>query len=213
MKDYLTYTENNLLYLVDTGSPFSIRYGGSALGSTLTHMIPDILNQLTAQLDHPVDGLIGTDQLRTSRWHFDPTTEALVRIGDAFDLNNYVPVELGTHIGLPTINVTLNDEDYCLVIDTCSTLNYLKRSLLSGESTSVITDYHPMLGHFTTHGYPYTITAMTVTQETLVYELPSSFEMTLGNKVQGILSYRFIAQFEWILDLSRNVLWMKQPVR
>lgn len=209
MKDYLTYIENGYLYLVDTGSPFSIRYGGSALGSTLTHLIPDILNQLTTQLDHPVDGLIGTDQLRTTRWHFDPKTECLVRIGDAFDMTDYVPVNLGSHIGLPTINVTLNGEDYCLVIDTCSTLNYLKRNLLHGESASVITDYHPMLGHFTTHGYPYTIDAMTVTQDTLVYELPSSFELTLGSKVHGILSYRFLAQFEWVMDLARSNLWLK----
>jgi len=209
MSDYLVYIENGKNYLVDTGSPFSINYGSSQMGNTIERLYPGMLKELTENLKIEVTGLVGTDQLTMAKWHYHPETMKLTRLNDEFDLSDYTPFTLGTHLGLPVIQVSANNQNYKLIIDTCSTLNYLKGSLLTGEIVSTIEDYHPMLGKFTTYGHTYSLVAFEKRAEVLFYDIPQLMEMTLGSQIQGILGCTFMSQFEWVLDLDNKIWWMK----
>lgn len=210
MIDYLVYTENEMTYLVDSGSPFSVNYGSSTLGSTIEKIYPGLLLDLSENLKRKIDGIIGTDQLSQYRWHFDPMTSKLTRITDEFDLGSYQAYKLEKHLGLPVINALVDLHDYRLIIDTCSTLNYLKPSLLSGTSVSTIEDYHPMLGKFETHGYKKSIYSFDRKVDVLMYDLPGAMEMTLGSDVHGILGCRFMSHYEWVMDLRQSTWWLNR---
>lgn len=209
MTDFLLYYENELAYLVDTGSPFSVNYGSSRLGSTIEKIYPSLLHDLSDKLKLTVTGIIGTDQLKQSRWHFDPVSSKLTRLSDDFDLSGYRAYSIEKHLGLPVTEVQLDDHVYRLIIDTCSTLNYLKERLLRGPIESTKEDYHPLLGSFTTHGRRYRLSAFDRKAKVLMYELPAAMEMTLGDEVQGILGCEFMTQHEWVMGLNKNQWWMK----
>jgi hypothetical protein len=209
MSEYLLYIENGKNYLVDTGSPFSIHYGSSQMGNTIGKLYPGMLEELTENLKIEVTGLIGTDQLMMARWHFNPENSKLSRLSDEFDLSGYKAYLLGQHLTLPVIEVKANGESHKLIIDTCSTLNYLKGNLLSGEMVSTVEDYHPMLGNFTTHGHTYSLEAFEKKSEVLFYDIPQMMEMTLGSQIQGILGCGFMSSFEWVIDLDKHTWWMK----
>jgi hypothetical protein len=209
MTDFLLYHENELAYLVDTGSPFSVNYGSSRLGNTIEKIYPGLLHDLSDKLKLSVTGIIGTDQLKQSRWHFDPTSSKLTRLSDDFDLSTYRAFPIEKYLGLPVVEVQLDDHIYRLIIDTCSTLNYLKESLLRGPIESTKEDYHPMLGSFTTHGRRYRLSAFNQKSRVLMYDLPTAMEMALGDEIQGILGCDFMTQHEWVMDLNKNTWWIR----
>lgn len=205
----LVYTENTYNYLVDTGSPFSVNYGSSQFGNTVNKLMPSMISDLSEELRMPVQGIVGTDQIRQYRWHYQPDNQMLVRIEDGFDLSGFKPHAIRFYLGLPVIDGWISGQARSMIIDTCSSLCYLKKSLLSGDWCDEIEEYHPNIGKFTTRGVHADLRFMDQEKTGKIYELPGMFELVLSDRIDGLIGFSFLKDIEWIMDLKQAIWWIK----
>jgi len=205
----LVYKENTYNYLVDTGSPFSVNYGSSMIGNTVNKLLPSMISDLSQELRIPVQGIVGTDQIRQYRWYYSPSDQNLSRIDDHFDLTNFQPHAIRYYLGLPVVDGQISGQARSMIIDTCSSLCYLKKSLLEGEWCDEIEEYHPNIGKFTTKGIKGDLKFLGKEKAGMIYELPAVFELVLNDRIDGLIGFSFLKDYEWVIDLKQDIWWIK----
>lgn len=205
----ITYTiENNAHYLVDTGSPFSINVGHSTASTLINTLVPNLLQDVSTELDLEITGLIGTDLLTQDRWHIDPTG-FMSRMSDEDHLYDYREYPITTFMSLPVVNVRIGERVFTMILDTCSSLTYLRKELLTGEPAEPKTDLHPLIGRYTVASFKNNVSAFNLTKSLDVSEVPRDVTVGLPKSIDGLLGFDFLCDDEWILDLGHHTLWAK----
>ena len=209
----ITYTiEGNKHYLVDTGSPFSINYGNTMTSGFINGLLPNLLEDVSQEVGLPIYGLIGTDLLSQGLWHIYP--DGLSGRTNRSEIDgDYHHHSITTYMTLPVVQVNINGEQRTMILDTCSSLTYLRRELLSGVPADLKQDFHPMIGRYTCRSFRNMVSGFGVTKQLDVCETPKAVLSALSSEIDGILGVDFLSDHDWILDLGGRTLWLQLTSR
>jgi hypothetical protein len=208
----ITYMiEEGKHYLVDTGSPFSINYGHSTTSELITGLLPNLLNDVSEEVGMEIHGLVGTDVLSQTPWHIYSDGYSDRSSGNPI-IDDYKHYTITTYMTLPVVQIHINGEPRTMILDTCSSLTYLRPALLNGEPADVKQDFHPMIGRYTCRSFRSSVTGYGVKKHLDVCEIPPAVLSALTKEIDGILGVDFLSDYEWILNLRDRTLWSRKPI-
>lgn len=204
------YQENGKTYIFDTGSPFSINYEVSELNQAFNKLYPNFENDITQLFGKKMEGLIGMDYIKNNVWSFEKNTLTLNKKDSS--KNNWKSFNIDYYRGLPVVKVEIFDQIYNFWIDTGSSVNYIKDSLLPDIRDKEIKDFSPLLGWFESTGVTTKIKAFNFEIEKNIFAAPNEVVLLMGYKIDGILGYSFMSMFNWSLVNNCEVLLTDQLI-
>lgn len=150
----LMFLEHDGLWLIDTGSPFSVssRTGAIRLDDIECPLQPRLpgfaIEDLTPVIGFEAAGLLGGDILNRFDWIFDLQNRTVtVSAGELALHGERIPIE--TFFSVPAISATVRGEAIRALLDTGAELSYFPPSLLEGCAIGEqFRDFNPYLGWF-----------------------------------------------------------------
>jgi hypothetical protein len=204
---------NNFNYIVDTGSPLSFGRGnlvsinGRNFPINTTAPGGITANSISELSGLEVDGLIGMDILI----HFDVQfTRNQITFSDTPIFHADTAVKLPiieTMMGIPIINLNIEQEDRRIFFDSGAKLSYLSEDLLVGTPIGEMEDFYPSIGTYKTNVYKIDV-EIGGKVETLTFGLlPSSLRMLLDmSQTKGIIGTELLNKYSIILSNLRKIL-------
>lgn len=180
-------------FMLDTGAPTSFGIGSSIRLCEESFAIPgnflgvdaDVLSTL---LGVPTDGIIGADILGRFDCLMDSESEKVTFARDELSCEGTC-IELDDVLGVPVIQVVLDDQPRRMFFDTGAQLSYFQgASLRSFPSAGSFSDFFTGYGQFDTDTYLVEISVGTLRQVMRFGQLPGILGMTLTLAgVEGII--------------------------
>lgn len=199
--------------VLDTGSPVSI--GGIPKFLFMGEMYPllkDFLGvdvqTVSQQIGKSVDALLGMDVLKN--YHILINLEqdqAIFSLGRIDEIQGQV-IQMETIMGVPVIDVPVNNLSTKMFLDTGSPLNYLTSELAQGlQEVDTARDTYPGFGEFSTPIYELPITIAGKTMPFRFGVLPELLEKALLlSGVQGILGSELFHHFKVQMSFPTGVV-------
>lgn len=182
------------LWLIDTGSPGSFgRVSSLSFAGEQFNTGTDLLGLNTESLSNFTEvecfGLIGADILNQFDHIWDISEGELTVSSDQLSLDGQT-IPLDMLVGIPIINVRVNDSEYQMFFDTGAQLSYFQdESLKRFPMRGIITDFHHTIGQFQTEIHLVPVSLGSVEFTLRCGKLPESLEMTLMlASTKGIIS-------------------------
>lgn len=150
----LMFLEHDGLWLLDTGSPYSIssRTGTIRLDGIEYPLQPRLpgfaIEDLASVIGFEAAGLLGGDILNRFDWIFDLPGQSVTVSARELDLHGErIPIE--TFFSVPAISATVREEPIRALLDTGAELSYFSPRLLEGYAIGEqFRDFNPYLGWF-----------------------------------------------------------------
>lgn len=202
--------ENRIL--LDTGAPSTIHTSGSldfcseSFGC-LTNYMGLTVSKISELLETEITTLLGSDVLSNFNILFDYKNEVVEFSKEEISLNG-AEICISNFMGIPIIEVVINNQKLKLFLDTGAKLSYLSDSLTNNyESIGTEEDFYPSIGKFQTECFEI-ITSFGDNNFIVQYgNLPKLLQMTLMlGGTDGIIGYDFFNNFKVVLDLRNNRL-------
>ncbi len=186
------------LYIIDTGSPFSIGLGESIQIADNNYSSNAIMREfvnlpnMKEFIGVELSGLIGCDILMDFCCIFDLKNLKLRLSKDKFvdKEENFIITELKNFQNTPYINIKIGGKNVNSFIDTGATISYFRKTFLR-NCTSIRNemDTHPLIGSFETNIFNYQIQIesqdFAIEVGTLPQKLDSMFDMIDADAVIG----------------------------
>ncbi len=201
--------------LVDTGAPATIHVSEQLNFMTKAYNVNTNYMDLTPSelsdlIGMNVTTLLGTDILKDYRISFDLHTKKLIFDDDnEFDGNK---ITIDSFMGIPIIEVEINNEVVKCFLDTGAKLSYLAPSFTQDiQSIGVEEDFYPGVGKFETRCYEISTMFGGNSFNVRYGNLPELLQTTLMMAgTEGIIGYDFFDNFKVSLDLKRKELKYKK---
>ena len=148
--------QNN--YLIDTGAPTSVHGNGAIFFAGLEYpaqsnymgVTPESLSK---HIKSEIDGLVGADIINQFDLLIDPEKSTLFLTKDLLELPD-PSVSLDLFMGIPIVEVSVNNQRLRMFFDTGAQLSYLSPDIASSyPSLGNAADFYPGVGEFTTPTY------------------------------------------------------------
>lgn len=198
--------------LIDTGAPSTIHTADSidfvseSFGCTTTYMGLTV-SRISELLGTEITTLLGVDILSGFKILIDYQSKLMVFSKEDLDLEG-TQVDVSKFMGIPIIEMTVNNQVLKFFLDTGAKLSYLTENLTRNFiSVGVEDDFYPGVGNFQTDCFE--IPTVFGNHEFVVKygNLPHLLQSTLMlGGTQGIIGFDFFNNFKVVLDLSRNKL-------
>jgi hypothetical protein len=200
------------IILVDTGAPSTIHASDSlsfcsASFDCSTNYMGLTVSKISEMLGTGITTLLGTDILSDYKillnYHnqvIEFSKQEIVFDGTQIDISNFM--------GIPIIEMTVDNKRLKFFLDTGSKLSYLSDSLTRNyESIGTDEDFYPGIGKFETPCFEIP-TNFGENNFTVKYgNLPTLLQMTLMlGGTDGIIGFDFFNNFKVVLDLGNNRL-------
>ena len=202
--------ENRIL--IDTGAPTTIHASDSlnfcseSYGCSTNYMGLTV-SKISDMLGTEITTLLGADILSNYKILLDYQNQVLEFSKQEIDIDG-TQVDISNFMGIPIIEMTINNQVLKFFLDTGAKLSYLSDSLTSKyESVGTDEDFYPGVGKFQTECFE--IPAVFGDKEFIVKygNLPTLLQMTLMlGGTDGIIGFDFFNNFKVVLDLKNNRL-------
>lgn len=168
MRNHYILRNGQKAYIIDTGSPISISSSGSIslLGTdypATDSLFDRISSMVQQQLGLRIDGLIGNDILKGHRVALDFPNDTITFDGPPVVTNDCVDLSFASSkiplfgllsLGIPTLDIVLNQQKIKAIFDTGAPIPYAKVPVLNNlTSVGVIRDFSPTHGNIVTQSY------------------------------------------------------------
>ena len=187
-KDHLFIDVDGRNWLLDTGAPRSFgvcdfEIAGQSF-SIHTNYMGLTADQLSEFVGYKTAGIIGADVLNQFDVFIDTFNAQISFALEEIDLDGEV-LSLTHFMGIPIINVSINDIDSPMFFDTGAQISYYQNdSLKLFPSLGHITDFFPGIGQFQTETYQVNVQLGNSTYDLSCGSLPELLGMTL--KMAGV---------------------------
>ena len=172
------------IYLVDTGSPWSlgsqpVQLGGREFPMQANDLMGHTCESIAGMVGTPFDGLLGTDILG----QFD--LELSVRDGVLRLSEPLLEIQDGPVVesvqGVPLVSVEIGGEAVPMFFDTGAPLSYLSEERVQGcTALGDVDDFHPLLGRFRVSTHAVEMRAWGQTLKIRAGRMPMMLEMALA---------------------------------
>lgn len=198
--------------LIDTGAPSTIHTSNaltfcSKNYTCSTNYMGLTVSKISEILGTRITTLLGTDILQNYHILFDYKNyftefshEAISFDGNEILISNFM--------GIPIIELSINNEKLKFFLDTGAKLSYLSDSITSDyKSVGTDEDFYPGVGKFSTNCFDITTSIGDENFTSKFGNLPDLLKMTLMlGGTDGIIGFDFFNNFKIVLDLQSNKL-------
>lgn len=200
------------ILLVDTGAPLTIHASESLSFCSKNYVCSTNYMGLTVSnfsemLGTKITTLLGADILSDYKILLDYKNEVIVFSKQEIDIVG-TQIDISNFMGIPIIEMTIDNQVLKFFLDTGAKLSYLSDSLTSNyESIGTDEDFYPGVGKFHTDCYEIP-TSLGDNKFVVKYgNLPTLLQMTLMlGGTDGIIGFDFFNSFKVVLDLENNKL-------
>lgn len=208
---HLLIKDGDNIILIDTGSPSTIH-----TSSHLTFCSKEYnclnqagltVSQISGLLGTSITTLLGMDILSDYSILFDYKNGVVGFDKGIIGLDGN-QTEVSNLMGVPTVEMSINNQNLSFFLDTGAKLSYLSGSITSNYAAiGKEQDFYPGIGNFTTDCYAIE-TTMGEYNFTVKYgNLPALLGMTLKlSGISGIIGFDFFNCFKVMLDFKNSTL-------
>jgi hypothetical protein len=216
--NHIIIEDGKNIILVDTGAPSTIHFLEqfnfmSETYSVSTDYMGLTVDELSELIGQKITTLLGADILAKHKVIFDLQAKKLI-----FDDND----EFGGHkvacnlfMGIPIIEVNINNKIVKCFLDTGAKLSYLSPSFTQGlQSVGVEEDFYPGVGKFETDCYEISTEFNGNSFDVRYGNLPELLQTTLMMAgTEGIIGYDLFNNFKIMLNLEEKELEYKKYLK
>lgn len=202
--------ENKIL--IDTGAPSTIHTSESLRFcsdrfSCSTNYLGLTVAKISEMLGTEITTLLGADILTEYKILFDYKNNSIAFSDQEIDING-TEIDISNFMGIPIIEITIDNQRLKLFLDTGAKLSYLSNNLTGTyESVGTEEDFYPGVGEFQTDCYEIPTGFEGNTFVVKYGNLPPLLQMTLMlGGVDGIMGFDFFNNFKIVLSLKNNRL-------
>jgi hypothetical protein len=200
------------IILIDTGAPSTIHASSnltfySENYNCSTNYMGLTVSKISEMLGTEITTLLGSDVLSNFKILFDYKNEVVEFSKEEINFNGS-EISMSNFMGIPIIEMSIDNQKHKFFLDTGAKLSYLSDSLTSNyESIGTDEDFYPGVGKFQTECFEIT-TSFGDNNFIVKYgNLPALLQMTLMlGGTDGIIGFDFFNNFTVVLDLKNNRL-------
>ena len=200
------------IILIDTGAPSTIHASSnltfySENYNCSTNYMGLTVSKISEMLETEITTLLGADILSDYKILFDYKNEVVEFSKEEINFNGS-EISMSNFMGIPIIEMSIDNQKHKFFLDTGAKLSYLSDSLTSNyESIGTDEDFYPGVGKFQTECFEIT-TSFGDNNFIVKYgNLPALLQMTLMlGGTDGIIGFDFFNNFTVVLDLKNNRL-------
>ncbi|MCX7877582.1 MAG: retroviral-like aspartic protease family protein [Ignavibacteria bacterium] len=198
--------------LIDTGAPSTIHFSDT-LSFCLenyvcsTNYLGLTVSKISEMLGTEIKTLLGADILTHYKILLDYKNQVTGFSKHEIDIEG-TQIDIYNFMGIPIIEMTIDNQKLKFFLDTGAKLSYLSDSLTRNyESVGTDEDFYPGVGKFQTDCYEIP-TSFGDNKFVVRYgNLPKLLQMTLRlGGTDGIIGFDFFNNFKIVLDLKNNKL-------
>jgi hypothetical protein len=213
--DIAYLSENNLDFIVDTGSPASFQRNSeiSLYGHTYRVQSHDLMGKLIGRTLKECDGLIGNDIIKNYRlWHNRNNQCIELAYMGLSIVDAMHPIPIRFHYGIPTISLKINGKEGTFYLDTGTSMTYLRKGFLNLPIQSRLIEYSPVCGEFRVDMVDVQLEILPVgyQHDTRVGIFPQDVTNKLLRGVDGILGFDILKQYEFVIDLHNKMFYIER---
>jgi hypothetical protein len=207
--------ENDLDYIVDTGSPASFQRNSeiSLNEHTYRAQSQDLMGKLKGHTLLECDGLIGNDIIQNYRLRHNGSNHSIelaymgLSIVDAMH-----PIPLAFHYGIPTVRLNIDGKEGTFFLDTGASISYLRPGFVNRLVQTRLREYSPVCGEFTVDMVDVNLEILPVgyRHDTMVGIFPQDVAHKLLRGIDGILGFDILKQYEFVIDLSNKTFYIER---
>lgn len=211
-KGHPIITDSENVILVDTGSPAtihnsnSLKFCSEEFNSSIDYMGLTV-NKVSEMLGKEITTLLGTDVMSNFIVYFDYKNNIVEFYKDAKPFEG-IEVYLSNFMGVPIIDLEIENEILKFFLDTGAKLSYLSDSITNNyESNGTDEDFYPGVGLFETSTYEI-LTKIGEHGFRVKYgNLPTLLQSALMfGGAKGIIGFDFFDNFKVEIDFKNNKL-------
>lgn len=200
------------IILIDTGAPSTIHASSALIFCSdnykcSTNYMGLTVSSISEMLGTEITTLLGSDVLSNFKILFDYKNDIIVFNKEEIALNGN-EIEISNFMGIPIIELSIDNQILKFFLDTGAKLSYLSESFTNHYlSVGTDEDFYPGVGIFKTECFDIT-TSFGDTNFIVKYgNLPALLQMTLMlGGTDGIIGFDFFNNFKVVLDLKNNKL-------
>lgn len=204
--------EGENIILIDTGAPSTIHSSDSLTFCSTnyicsTNYMGMTVSKISEMLGSEITTLLGADILSNYKTLFDYKNSVIEFNNQEIEFEG-TEVEISNFMGIPVIEMSINNQKLKFFLDTGAKLSYLSNSITSNYvSIGTDEDFYPGVGKFETDCFEIS-TRFGNTDFIVKYgNLPPLLQMTLMlGGTNGIIGFDFFSNFKIALDLKNNKL-------
>ena len=204
------------IILIDTGAPStihtldSLNFCSESFGCSTNYMGLTV-SKISEMLGTEITTLLGSDILSNFKILFDYKNEVVEFSKDEINFNG-TEIGISNFMGIPIVEMSIDNQKLKLFLDTGAKLSYLSDSLTSNyESIGADEDFYPGIGKFQTECFEI-VSSFGDNSFVVKYgTLPTLLQTTLMlGGTDGIIGFDFFNNFTVVLDLKNNRLKYSQ---
>jgi len=210
----ITTGEN--IILIDTGSPSTIHVSDTLNFCSENHVCSSnfmgiSIDAISRMLGMEITTLMGVDILSKYKILLD-YRGGLAQFSKTEIVQDGHEIGISTIMGIPLIQVSINNQSIVSFLDTGAKLSYLTDTITKHYKTiGIVEDFHPTVGMFQTNCYEITTTFDDKQFNVCYGNLPGNLKtLLMVYGVDAVIGYHFFDQFRVVLDLSNKRLNYKQ---
>jgi hypothetical protein len=207
--------ENDLDYIVDTGSPASFQRNSEIKlhGHTYRVQSQDLMGKLKGHTLLECDGLIGNDIIQNYRlWHNRHNHRIELASMNISIVDAMHPIPLAFHYGIPTVRLIVDGKEGTFFLDTGASISYLRPGFVNRPIQARLREYSPVCGEFTVDMVDANLEILPVgyRHNIGIGIFPQDVARTLLRGIDGILGFDILKQYEFIIDLSNKTFYIER---
>lgn len=200
------------IILIDTGAPSTIHTSNNLTFcsdnySCSSNYMGLTVSNISQMLGTEITTLLGSDVLSNFKILFDYKNE-VVEFSKEEIIFNGSEIGISNFMGIPIIEMSIDNQKLKFFLDTGAKLSYLSDSLTNSyESIGTDEDFCPGVGNFETECFEISTGFGNKNFIVKYGNLPTLLQMTLMlGGTDGIIGYDFFYNFKVVLDLKKNQL-------
>ncbi len=210
---YITHEGRH--FIVDTGSLVSFHpHGRINLHHTAyVAQRSDLMGKLRGHTKLECEGLIGNDISQAFRiWKSSSRDEVELAFPELSIVDAMEAIPMGSHIGIPTIELSINGSIGTFFLDTGTSMTYLRPGFVTQLPKSRMREYAPMVGEFDVQMIDVDLEIVPVgyRHQTTVGIFPQQVADTLLRGVDGILGFNILKEYEFVIDLRLHTFFIER---
>ena len=210
-KKYILTQSAEGYVIVDTGSPSSYHESGQLTFGGVSHACPTSIigvdgRALSTEVGLPVVGLVGMDVMNTCNHIFFDYTNAQIAVGDdRQDVSGAIPLPSGSIMGVPYIDIPVENRRARVFLDTGAPISYISGSYTNNLTPKdSVQDYNPVLGKFRTDIYEVRVGIGADTHVMSFGNLSTPIQMALKLVgIDGIIGYELFSRYGMLYQGGR----------
>lgn len=198
------------IILIDTGAPSTIHSSSnltfcSENYSCSINYMGLTISKISEMLGTEITTLLGADILSNYKILFDYKNGVVEFSKEEINFNG-AEIEISNFMGIPIIELSIDNQKLKFFLDTGAKLSYLSDSITSKyESVGVDEDFYPGVGKFKTDCFEISTSFGDKNFIVKYGNLPTLLQMTLIlGGTDGIIGFDFFNNFKVVLDLKNN---------